>query len=106
LRALKRDREAADIFDAVAREASAITGDKVELLEANNEFESEAAARITVGRLATLAGAAALQASAPSEITETFLRTRLSKAHGALYGASGIDARSGELVLQRALPEN
>jgi putative acyl-CoA dehydrogenase len=106
LRALKRDREAVDIFDGMAREASAITGEKLERLEASNEFESEAAARITVGRLATLAGAAALRASAPPEVTETFLRTRLSKPHGALYGASGIDARSAELVLQRALPES
>ena len=106
LRALKRDREAADIFDGMAREASAMTGEKVELLEANNEFESEAAARITVGKLATLASAAALQASAPSLVTETFLRTRLSRPHGALYGASGIDARSADLVLQRALPES
>ena len=29
LRALKRDREAADLFDEMAREASAITGEKV-----------------------------------------------------------------------------
>jgi putative acyl-CoA dehydrogenase len=106
LRALKRDREAVDIFDGMAREASAITGEKVELLEANNDFESEATARITVGKLATLAATAALQASAPPAIADTFLRTRLSKPHGALYGASGIDARSAELVLQRALPES
>ena len=105
LRALKRDREAADIFDDMAREASAMTGDKVELREADNEFASEAAARITVGRLATLAGAAALQATAPPAVAEMFLRTRFSKPHGALYGASGIDARSAELILQRALPE-
>ena len=105
LRALKRDPEAADIFDGMAREASAMTGEKVALLEANNEFESEAAARITVGRLATLAGAAALQATAPAQVTEMFLRTRLSQPHGALYGASGIDARSAELILERALPE-
>ncbi len=104
-RALKRDPEAAAIFDGMAREASAMTGEKVALLEANNEFESEAAARITVGRLATLAGAAALQATAPPQVTEMFLRTRLAKPHGALYGASGIDARSAELILERALPE-
>ena len=105
LRALKRDREAADIFDDMAREASAMSGDKVELLEASNEFESEAAARITVGKLATLASAAALQASAPLPVAEMFQRTRFSRPHGALYGASGIDARSAELVLERALPE-
>ncbi len=104
LRALKRDREAADIFDDMAREASAMSGDKVQLLEASNEFESEAAARVTVGKLATLAGAAALQASAPPAVVEMFRRTRFSQPHGALYGTSGIDAQSAELVLERALP--
>jgi putative acyl-CoA dehydrogenase len=106
LRALNRDREAADIFDGMAREASAVTGEKLATLEARDEFENEAAARIIVGRLATLARAAALQASAPAEVAEMFQRTRLSKPHGNLYGASGIDARSAELILERALPEN
>ena len=105
LRALKRDREAADLFDEMAREAAAITGEKVQLLEASNEFESEAAARVTVGRLAILASAAALQASAPAAVAEAFLRTRLSNPHGALYGASGIDTQTANLVLQRALPQ-
>ncbi len=106
LRALKRDREAADLFDEMAREAASITGEKVQLLEASNEFESEAAARITVGRLAMLAGAATLQESAPGAVAEAFLRTRLSHPHGALYGASGIDAKTANLMLQRALPED
>jgi putative acyl-CoA dehydrogenase len=105
LRALKRDREAADLFDEMAREAAAITGEKVQLLEGGNEFESEAAARITVGRLAILASAVALQASAPAAVAEAFLRTRLSNPHGALYGASGIDAQTANLILQRALPQ-
>jgi len=106
LRALKRDREAADLFDEMAREASAITGEKVELLEASNEFESEAAARIIVGRLAILASAAALQETVPAAVAEAFLRTRLSNPHGALYGASGIEAKTANLILQRALPED
>jgi putative acyl-CoA dehydrogenase len=105
LRALKRDREAAELLAELARAASQVTGEKVGLFEAANEFESEAAARITVGRLANLASAAALAASAPSAVTETFLRTRLVKPHGALYGADDIDARTAELILQRALPE-
>jgi putative acyl-CoA dehydrogenase len=106
LRALKRDAEAADLFDEMAREASAITGAKVQLLEAGNEFESEATARIIVGRLAILASAAALQESAPAAVAEAFLRTRLSNPHGALYGASGIDAKMANLILQRALPKD
>ncbi|MGO9702716.1 MAG: isovaleryl-CoA dehydrogenase [Xanthobacteraceae bacterium] len=106
LRALKRDREAADLFDEMAREASAITGEKGQLLEASNEFESEAAARIIIGRLAILGSAAALQETAPAAVAEAFLRTRLSNPHGALYGASGIEAKTANLILQRALPED
>jgi putative acyl-CoA dehydrogenase len=105
LRALKRDREAADFLAELTRAASQLTGEKVELIEAANEFESEAAARVTVGRLAILASAAALEASAPPVIAEVFLRTRLVKPHGALYGATDIDARTAELILRRALPE-
>ena len=106
LRALKRDREAAELFDEMAREVSAIIGEKVARLEASNELESEAAARITVGRLAILASGAALLATAPAVVAEAFLRTRLSPPHGSLYGASGIDAKAANLVLQRALPED
>jgi putative acyl-CoA dehydrogenase len=103
MRALGRDREAADLFNELAREAARLTGADVEVID--NELESEAAARITVGRLATLAGAAALQASAPPAIAEAFMRTRLVRPHGALYGADGLDPRMTELILQRALPE-
>jgi putative acyl-CoA dehydrogenase len=105
LRALKRDRESADVLSELSRAASQLTGEKVELLQGANEFESEAAARITVGRLAILATASALEASAPAPVVEAFVRTRLAKPHGALYGASGIDAGTAELILQRALPD-
>jgi hypothetical protein len=105
LRALKRDEEATDLYDQMARKASALLGKDTALLNPVNALESEAAARITVGRLAALAAADALTASAPPAVTEAFVRTRLVRQHAALYGADGIEARTAELLLQRALPE-
>jgi len=105
LRALKRDREAADLGDELARDASQLTGGKMELFAGANEFESEAAARITVGRLAMLASASMLASSAPPAVAETFLRSRLLKPPGAFYGASGIDAPAAAIVLDRAFAE-
>jgi hypothetical protein len=70
-----------------------------------NEIESEAKARIAVGKLATLAAATALEASAPPSVTEAFVRTRLARQHAALYGADDIAAATAETLLQRALPE-
>jgi putative acyl-CoA dehydrogenase len=106
LRALKRDREATDLFEAMARQASPLLGADTALLETMNEFASEAGARIVVGRLATLAAAAALAATAPGVVAEAFVRTRLVRQHAALYGADGIEARTAEILLQRALPED
>ena len=105
LRALKRDKEAADLFGELARQAAPLTGTAKPPFAPANEFESEAAARITVGKLAGLAATAALEASAPPAIVEGFARTRLVAQHAALYGADGIDARMAETLLQRALPE-
>jgi putative acyl-CoA dehydrogenase len=105
LRALKRDREAADLFGELAREASPLLGKDAAFLEPTNEFAGEAAARITVGKLAAIAAVAALEASAPPAVTEAFARTRLVQQHAALYGADGIEARTAEILLQRALPE-
>ena len=62
-------------------------------------------ARVTVGKLATLAAAAALEATAPPAVAEAFVRTRLLQQHAALYGADGIEAQTAETLLQRALPE-
>jgi len=58
-----------------------------------------------VGRLALLASAAALKASAPRAVAEAFVQTRLLQPHGALYGADGVDAATAEMLLQRVLPE-
>jgi putative acyl-CoA dehydrogenase len=105
LRALKRDKEATDLFTELAREASSLIGGEAVSFEPMNEFESEAAARVTVGRLAALAATSALGASAPPAIADAFARTRLSQPHGALYGADGLEPRTTEVLLQRALPE-
>ena len=103
LRALERDQEAADLFGALAREASEnLAGDAAASFFAAT---SEAAARALVGRLALLASAAALKSSAPPAIAEAFIRSRLVQPHGALYGADDIDAATAETLLQRVLPE-
>ena len=105
LRALRRESEAADFFADLAQSAAPLLRSEGDLFETMNDFESEAKARITVGKLATLAAAAALEATAPAAVTEAFVRTRLERQHAALYGADDIEARTAETLLQRALPE-
>jgi len=104
LRALRRDEEAADLFAALAREVMPLPGAGEARL--NSECDSEAGARLTVGRLALCAAAAALKASAPSKVAAAFVETRLLAPRGALYGAGGIAAPAADLLLQRALPES
>ena len=82
-----------------------MVGAEATVFEPMNEFESEATARITVGKLATLAAASALEATAPPAVAEAFVRTRLLQPHAALYGADDIDARTADTLLERALPE-
>ncbi len=101
LRALKREEES-ELVAAVSREAS-IGASGVDA--ASLETTSEATARAMVGRLALLAAAAALKTSAPPTVAEAFVRTRLARPHGALYGIDGIDAVTAEMLLQRALLE-
>ena len=105
LRALRRDPEAADLLADLARNAAPLLEAGAELFPPMNEIESEAKARIAVGKLATLAAATALEASAPPSVTEAFVRTRLARQHAALYGADDIAAATAETLLQRALPE-
>ncbi len=105
LRALRRDEHAAGLLDDLARDVTPLMGEGTALFEPMDEFAGEAAARVTVGRLAIAAAAAALAATAPPAVVEAFVTTRLSKPHGALYGAERLDARTVQLILQRALPE-
>ncbi len=65
---------------------------------------AQARARAAVERLATLAAAAALRASAPARVAEVFARTRLAGARGATYGVSDISAPDAAAILERALP--
>ena len=99
LRALRRDEEAADVFGALGRESA---GDAFAPADG---VESEAKARITVGKLATLAAASALEATAPPAVAEAFARTRVARQHAALYGADDIGTHIVDALLQRALPE-
>jgi putative acyl-CoA dehydrogenase len=106
LRALRRDGEAGELLSELAREGAEWMGDDARLFGSMNEVESEATARVTVGKLATLAAASALAATAPPAIAEAFVGTRLVQPHSALYGADGVPARTAENLLQRALPES
>jgi len=100
LRALKQDEDAA-LVAALARDAGTLAG----LDTAGFCGADEAAARETVGRLALVASAAALRASAPAAVADVFLRTRLASPHGLPYGAGRIDNATVEMLLQRVLPE-
>jgi putative acyl-CoA dehydrogenase len=105
LRALRRDPEAADLLKDLARNAAPLLETGAELFPSMNEIESETKARIVIGKLATLAAATALEATAPAAVTQAFARTRLARQHAALYGADDIAAGTAETLLQRALPE-
>jgi putative acyl-CoA dehydrogenase len=104
LRALRRDEEAAELFASLTREASRPSGAMEAPFDRENAIGSEAAAREMVGRLAGIAAAAALNDSAPAAVAEAFVRTRVVRPRGALYGADGLEAATAELLLERALP--
>ena len=65
--------------------------------------DAEAQARAAVERIALLAAAAALKASA-SPVAEVFARTRLSGRRGSTFGTSDIADREASMLLERALP--
>jgi putative acyl-CoA dehydrogenase len=96
LRALKGEAEAAVVSD-LRREIG------VSLPRAADS--DEASARQFVGKLALMASAQTLKASAPEVVGDAFIRTRLMHSHGALYGAATLDAQTAQLLLKRVLPE-
>ena len=104
LRALRRDEEAAELFASLTREASRLSGAMEAPFDRENAIASEAAAREMVRRLAGIAAAAVLNDSAPAAVPEAFVRTRVVRPRGALYGADGLEAATAELLLERALP--
>jgi len=104
LRALRRDEEAAELFGSLTREVSRLSGAMEAPFDRESAIASEAAAREMVGGLAGIAATAALNDSAPAAVTEAFVRTRVVRPRGALYGADGLDVPTAELLLERALP--
>ena len=105
LRALKRDEQAAELIADLVSEASPLIGEKATILDMTDESTSEGAARVLVGRLATLAATDALPGTAPPEVADVFVRTRFFRSHAALYGADGIEGGTADILLRRALPE-
>jgi putative acyl-CoA dehydrogenase len=99
LRALSHEEEAQALVAELSRD---VTNSDVEVVSGD---ANENAARLLVGKLAVIAGAAALKASAPPAIAETFIQTRLVQPRGVLYGASRIDSATTETLLRRVLPE-
>ena len=108
LRALAHEGEAARaILDALAGEAAGLSGVRATADSTASAFSAstaEAHARAAVSRLALLAAAAALRASAPPQVAELFARTQLQDRHGAIYGTSDIGPDDARRLLERALP--
>jgi putative acyl-CoA dehydrogenase len=109
LRALAREREAAqEVLGTLAAETADLpgAGDTVEFIARTlSSSGAEARARAAVERLALLAAAAALRASAPGWVAEAFAGARLQAGRGATYGSAEIEAREGARLLERTLPE-
>jgi putative acyl-CoA dehydrogenase len=107
LRVLEREPQAARaVIAGLAEEAAELPGarEAADFVAATLSAGSEAQARAAVERLASLAAAAALRASAPARMTELFARTRLVGPRGAIYGAADISAADAAAILERALP--
>jgi putative acyl-CoA dehydrogenase len=103
LRAFARDGDAArDVLARVAAEVGDLPGGR-EAASAVRRLLSagDAQARAVTERLALIAAAAALKASAPQEICEAFAASRLTQPH-ATYGAG--ETRLPARLIARALP--
>jgi putative acyl-CoA dehydrogenase len=107
LRALAHEREAGRALIAeLAAEAVELPGARETaeaVAAALTATDAEAHARTAVGRLATLAAAAALYGAAPA-VAELYARTRLRERHGALLGTSALAAADARRLIERVLP--
>lgn len=105
LRALERDQDGArTVLAALARETAHLPGTAEAVAELQKPVrDAEATARAAVERLALLAAAAALAATAPSAVAESFARTRLLCTRGAMFGTSALSLGDTALLLDRAL---
>jgi putative acyl-CoA dehydrogenase len=93
------------VLDALADKADGLPGvreTRVQIMQAL--ASGEAQARIAVERLALLAAAAALRASAPASIAELFAHTRLVGPRGVMLGTNDISVAERDALLARALP--
>ena len=108
LRALAHEPDAsAAALEGLARDAGELPGVRSTAAFIRTMLsggQPEPVARAAVGRLARLAAAAALRASAPA-VAELFARTRLHDSHEALFGTARMNAQETRLLLGRALPE-
>jgi len=100
LRALRAEPET-ELLAVLLREVSGPDVQAADFISAD-----ESAARQMVGKLAQVAIADALRASAPEAVADAFVRFRLREPRGELYGSTGIDAGTAEILLQRVLPES
>src|SRR5262249_30208398 len=107
LRALATERDAAAaVFDALAAEVRDLPGGKESANAVHAMLlatDAESGARAAVGRLACMAAAAALRASAP-EVAALFAQTRLAERHEPMFGAIRIGPNEARLLLDRTLP--
>jgi putative acyl-CoA dehydrogenase len=107
LRALAHELDgSAAVLEGLARDAGELPGVReaaVFIRTMLSGGQPEPVARAAVGRLARLAAAAALRASAPA-VAELFARTRLHDSHEALFGTTRLNAQETRLLLDRALP--
>jgi putative acyl-CoA dehydrogenase len=103
--AKQHGEEARGVLADLARGAADLPGASaaVTTVERMLVTGAEAGARTAVELLARLAAAVSLQASAPDTIAAAFARTRLSSAHGAMWGAAALTDSERNLLLQRAL---
>jgi putative acyl-CoA dehydrogenase len=91
--------------DALADEAADMPGVReTRALISQALSAGETQAQLAVKRVALLAAAAALRASAPAAVAELFARTRLAAQHGVTLGTSDISASEGTNLLARAPP--
>jgi putative acyl-CoA dehydrogenase len=106
LRALEREEAARAVIDALARECVDLPGGREAfdfIARTLGKPGAEGHARAAVEKLALLAAAAALTASAP-EIAAIFAHGRLQTPRGAHYGTAALENAEVDALLGRALP--
>ena len=108
LRAFGRDSEPTlGVLEALTRETADLPGasDAARVIVAAlSRSSTEADARGLTERVALLATAAALKASAPAEISEAFARTRLGSGRSAFWGSAELQDQERVEIFRRALP--